>query len=337
MDNVSKTIPLSVVIIVSRSRPGDGKITKLLSAFRNRVESVVVDDLSSQNQKLDQCKGWIMMLPDDSLVDMDRLCETVVSFQKFATPKHVLLPYKTRDACNLGASFSRGQFYLCSEVRSFRGIIFHSKLLNSLDMYDRLHPQEFELRSTVEDPISLVRPKSSISLSRSFKLSRVFKAMMDECEASEDASDARKDSDTFEMDVNRAPPSSANSQLSTVANAAARGNDSEGEDRCMSQDAKAVSFHLPLKYKDQECLLTWLEFYTVFPNVVTFDTTYASKRSDMLNLNECNVFPSTVGQYMKALAYENMYVLLTVGVILTLVFIIVVNRFLKEDSKERSH
>ena len=50
-----------------------------------------------------------MLLPDSSLVDMQRFKHVFKEFVKFATDDHVLLPHKFLDQCNLGNMMSRGE------------------------------------------------------------------------------------------------------------------------------------------------------------------------------------------------------------------------------------
>ncbi len=62
--------PLNVIVTHFRTKPGDGKMSRLLDNLRGRVRSVEVEyDVRRVASAVEDVKGWIMILPDDSLDD----------------------------------------------------------------------------------------------------------------------------------------------------------------------------------------------------------------------------------------------------------------------------
>lgn len=285
---VSRThaLPLTVVIVANATRPGDGKLSSLVGDFADTFSSMVVSGSKFNVQNIAGCDGWVMILPDDSIMNQKRLTAVFCEFTKFATLTSVLLPYKMNNSCDLGASISKGQFYRCTEVRSFRGMIFHSSVIHRILKLHRVEakaggeapgaPAIFE----IEDPLSIMRPrKSSMNSSR--------------CEEAREA---------VHCDI----------------------GESEEEEECRQSSDDQVMFGIPLGYPDQVCILT---FYTVYPNVVQFDTKYATRHSDMVKMNECKVFPSNMSQYIRNVAYENVYTIVVVVIISFMVLFLISSKY----------
>ena len=127
--NCVDKLQLTVLIVAHRSKSGDGKISQLYELIYPLVVHVQVVKVKDLDAKLRLCRGWTMVLQDDSTVNAQRLVFNFSAFLKFATHRDILLPYKTMDACDPGRTVSVGQFYVVRRVNSFRGMIFHSSLL----------------------------------------------------------------------------------------------------------------------------------------------------------------------------------------------------------------
>lgn len=82
-----------------------------------------------------------------------------------------------------------------------------------------------------------------------------------------------------------------------------------------------VVFHLLLAFSSQESILNSPIYYTVYPNAVHFNTVYATRRHELVGLNECNMPSLTLAAYVKDRVYENMIVSLVLTVCLGIVLI----------------
>lgn len=287
-------------VMVNRSRRDDTKIAHLVRSLTASVQKIVVVEHSQtllQALRYTMEDGWIMSLPDDSLVDVYRLVHVFTQFLATAGTSDVLLPYKTMDSCNLGASMNRDMFYRLRSVVSFRGMIIHSSKVAQalvLGAQDERPKHSVERVSTTPphpgrevDPMGLVRCRDS---------------------------------------------GHGQGQRQSVRK-------EEGEDEDEDEEAKnrggvltrpeyyVHDFNLPLGCGEQYCTVPGLTFFTVYPNVVTYDASYASRRSDMAQLNECSNYPSTIEQYVTDLAYDNMYKVLMVILLVTVLICVVYARY----------
>lgn len=277
-----KKLPLTVVILPRSCKPGDGKLLDLKTDLLTRVDSVVVEGPHSLQNNLKDIEGWIMLLPDDSLVDILRLERTFKEFLSFASPRDIFLPYKVNDPCNPGSALSRGEFFRCTEVHSLRGMIIHSSAVKSLSARHELmqSPRQIKIGGTAEPEEALQKTNSSIWEDPLHLISVSTNPDFDEDAEDEDADEGS----TEHWNRHNSP--------------------------------HRVFFHLPVGFSDQTCLLSGVTFYTIYPNIVSFDMRYASMKKEMQKLNECATNPSNIEQYMKDLAYDNVYSIVCILIVL---------------------
>lgn len=111
--------------------------------------------------------GWIMLLQDDSIVDVGRIMRLFGQFVQDAAVTDVLLPYKTMDSCNMGANLNRGEFYRIKDIHSLRGMILHNSVVKDALRTDAREywpeeakpPRPFQMYHG--DPLFMVRPMES--------------------------------------------------------------------------------------------------------------------------------------------------------------------------------
>lgn len=155
---------LRVVIILSqKSRETD--TNHMQDILRGNVRDVVIvrDQTHASEILLGLPTGWVMLLQDDSVLDVSRLVRVFEEFVANSEEVDVLLPYKTMDSCNLGSSLNRGRFYRIKEIHSLRGMILHSSMVKEAL---RAHSEglwgiENSVRTFTMyhgDPLFLVRP-----------------------------------------------------------------------------------------------------------------------------------------------------------------------------------
>lgn len=266
---------LRVVVVSGNVRPGDEKTSKLMFQLKTRFDRVSVctsDEVGEEVQAMGE--GWVMLLQDDSLVNVDRLADTFNSFHKIFDTHSVLMPYKVDDDCNLGRTLSKGEFYKMKDVHSFRGMILHSKVASTVyELNKRLRmDEEWQVGKAGS-------PKGSKTQLVSF--------------SPDDPLGASKD------------------RLALTLFSHVRG---EGEK--VTSETTGVNLvsplgsNVPTDCQSKVFALRDVAFYTVYPNLVQYDATHATRRSDMFRLNECKISPSSLGQYITTVATNNIYIIL---------------------------
>lgn len=289
MSVIQKENRLSVAILLNRSRPGDGKLASLVDQLTSSIEHVIVEPLPLITNSIRKFRGWVMILQDDSHVDCQRLLYKFGEFLKFASQSDILLPYKCGDTCNLGSTLSMGDFYRTKDIKSLRGMIFHRSLLERLDEYNVTHRSDaLDMTIEIEDPLTLIRKKPFTDKED------VQGPLGKEYPSLQDIPDEATDYDTLQSDT-------AHNHNQT--------------------------FHLSLSFGEQICALEGLVFYTVYPNAVQYDSTYARRYKDMIKLNECMVYPNNMGEYVKSLAYDNVYTIIVIMMAVMIGFYVIYHKF----------
>lgn len=278
---------LTVYIVSSRARRGDSKVKELC---QDLLSAGIVSEFIHAKETMQAMKrssGWIMYLPDDSCINVHRLCRLFESFKSWANNWDIFLTNKVEDSCNLGAAFSKGMFYSIVTVQSMRGIIIHSSLHNIL--------QEYKRKASIAQYGTLAGGDVNINVSDPANLIYTKKVVW-ELRLLEEAEEAP------------APDQPNASCMGTCVKSSTDQN----------AQVNLTTFKVPglsTSVDEQCCPFSKLKFHTVYPNIVSFDYMYARVKSELLNARECEGISSGSMEYVTALIQENGFYLVMLAVI----------------------